>query len=97
MKTYTKLFIAAVILFFLPTGGLTQLIALICFVVGIISLTNEKTESRSNGTAPRPDAGQQTYTYTYSTGKPKYTDEARRACEDVTPKRKRDEKPPWEE
>ena len=52
---------------------------------------------RSNGNAPRSDAGKQTYTYTYSTGKPKYTDEARRACEEVKPKRKRDEKPPWEE
>lgn len=29
--------------------------------------------------------------------KTKYTYEARKACEDVKPKRKQEEKPPWEE
>ena len=38
MKMYIKLFIAAVILFMLPTGGLTQLIAFLCVAAGIIIL-----------------------------------------------------------
>lgn len=41
---------------------------------------------RTNNTAPRTNASQTKYTY-----------EARKACEKVTPKRKQDTKPPWEE
>lgn len=40
----------------------------------------------AKGTAPRTDAS-----------KVKYTVEARRAYEEVTPKRQRDQKPPWEQ
>ena len=40
----------------------------------------------TKGTTPQTDAS-----------KAKYTAEARKACEKVTPKRRRDETPPWEQ
>ena len=56
MKTYTKLFIAAVILFFLPTGGLTQLIALFCFAAGMILLICKGvTEITGKNNSPNKD------------------------------------------
>ena len=87
MKTSTKLFIAAAVLIIIPTGG-TITLGLLCFVTGLILLIIQGINNRSNGTAPRPDAGKQNYTYTYNAGKPH---------EDPQKKQKQDEKPPWEE
>ena len=80
MKIYTKLFIAAVILFILP-GGLTQLLALLCFIAGLILLIVQNiTEIKNKNKTPN----QQHYA------------EAWKAYEDVSKKKKQDTTPPWE-
>lgn len=95
MKLYTKLFIAGAVLFILPP---TTIFCIPCLGAGFILLIVQGiTEITNRNAAPRSNVGQPKYTYTYNAEKTKYTNEARRACENVTPKRKKDEKPPWEE
>lgn len=84
MKIYVKLFIAGAIFFII---GMKIPVAVnfsaFCFTGGFILLIIQGIKEINNkNKAPKNSTD--------------YTSEARRACEDVTPKRKRDEKPPWE-
>lgn len=82
MKTSTKLFIAGAIFFLLGVIARFPVeFSVLCFLGGFILLVIESIK----GTNPKSDANNA-----------KYTAEARKACETVTPKQKRNETPPWE-
>lgn len=49
MKTSTKLFIAAIILFFMP--GFFSFIGFLCFVTGLILLIIQSINNHANGTS----------------------------------------------
>ena len=85
MKMSTKLFIAGAILLLIPIK-ITIPFGFLCVMAGFILIIYQGFKEIDNKNNSRTD-----------TSKMKYTYEARRACENVTPKRKQDEKPPWEE